>query len=244
MTPRLASAAAEGRRIHVGIFGDSFGDGLHAALYGQLPAEQNFQVHKFSHPATGFTRYHAVNLIDETRSQLDTQPVDIAILSFGANDMRGLVLDGEVVDFMSERWKESVAQRAGQLVDLLRSRGAAVYWVGLPRMREPNYDRDAQAMNAFYAERMRRLDVPFLDTHSATADAGGAYAPYLADPLSGERVMARANDGVHLTLAGNHLLTRGLAERIRRSVEEARAQARLPASRQAATGAPRAGSQG
>ncbi|HEY0116138.1 MAG TPA: hypothetical protein VGB54_10485, partial [Allosphingosinicella sp.] len=33
MTPRLASAAAEGRVIQVGIFGDSFGDGIHAALY-------------------------------------------------------------------------------------------------------------------------------------------------------------------------------------------------------------------
>lgn len=241
MTPRLASAAAEGRKIHVGVFGDSFGDGLHASLYKQLPTEQDFEVHKFSHPATGFTRYRLTNLLDDTRRRIEAQPVDVAVLSFGANDMQGIYLDGRGAEFMSERWKQIVTDRVTQVVELLRSRGAAVYWVGLPRMREPNYDRDVQAMNAFYVERMRRLNVPFIDTLSATVDSQGAYAPYLMDPLKGERIMARTNDGIHMTIPGYYLLTRGLAERIRRSVGEARAQAGLPTSRQAGAAQPRAG---
>lgn len=222
VTPRLASAAAEGRQVHVGVFGDSFGDGLHAGLYAQLPDDQNFVVHKFSHQATGFTRYRTTNLLDDTRTKIDRQPVDVAVLSFGANDMQGIFLDGRGAEFMSDRWKEIVGERVGEVVALLRSRGAAVYWVGLPRMRDPAYDRDVQAMNAFYAERMRRLSVPFIDTLSASVDANGAYAPYLHDPLKGERIMARTNDGIHMTIPGYYLLTRGLADRIRRSVQEGR----------------------
>jgi hypothetical protein len=244
MTPRLTSAVAEGRKIHIGVFGDSFGDGLHAALYKQLPADQNFEVHKFSHPATGFTRYRVTNLLDDTRRKLATQPVDVAVLSFGANDMQGIFLDGQGAEFMSDRWKQIVSDRVGEVVGLLRAQGAAVYWVGLPRMREPNYDRDVQAMNAFYVERMRQLDVPFIDTLSATVDGSGAYAPYLMDPLKGERIMARTNDGIHMTIPGYYLLTRGLADRIRRTVQEARGQAGPPPARQAATARPGAGSQG
>jgi hypothetical protein len=238
MTPRLASAAAENRKVHVGVFGDSFGDGIHAALYKQLPAEQNFEVHKYSNPATGFTRYRSVNLLDDTRKRIDQQPVDVAILTFGANDMQGIFLDGQGAEFMGDRWKQIVSERVGAIVALLRERGAAVYWVGLPRMRDPAYDRDVQAMNAFYTERMRALNVPFIDTLSATVDAEGAYSPYLMDGLKGEKIMARTNDGIHMTIPGYYILTRGLAERIRKSVEEAR----QPATRQAA-GA-RSGSQG
>ena len=238
MTPRLASAAAENRKVHVGVFGDSFGDGIHAALYKQLPSEQNFEVHKYSNPATGFTRYRSVNLLDDTRKRIDQQPVDVAILTFGANDMQGIYLDGQGAEFMGERWKRIVSERVGAIVGLLRERGAAVYWIGLPRMRDPAYDRDVQAMNAFYTERMRALNVPFIDTLSATVDAEGAYSPYLMDSLKGEKIMARTNDGIHMTIPGYYILTRGLAERIRKSVEEAR----QPATRQAA-GA-RSGSQG
>jgi hypothetical protein len=240
LTPRLASAAAEGRKVHVGIFGDSFGDGIHAALYKQLPADQNFEVHKFSHPATGFTRYRSIDLLDDTRRRIDQQPVDVAVLTFGANDMQGIYLDGKGAEFMSDRWKQIVSGRVGAVVGLLRERGAAVYWVGLPRMRDPAYDRDVQAMNAFYTERMRALNVPFIDTLAPTVDASGAYAPYLMDSLKGEKIMARTNDGIHMTIPGYYILTRGLADRIRRSVQDASGR---PARSAAGSGAG-SGSQG
>jgi hypothetical protein len=223
-TPRLASAVAENRKVHVGVFGDSFGDGIHAALYAQLPGSQNFEVHKFSHPATGFTRYRTTNLLDDTRRRLDQQPVDVAVLSFGANDMQGIYLDGRGAEFMSDRWKEIVTQRVTEIVELLRARGAAVYWVGLPRMRDADYDRNVQLMNAFYVERMRALNVPYVDTVAPTVDANGAYSPYLNDPLKGEKFSARTNDGIHMTIPGYYLLTRGLSERIRQSVANARGQ--------------------
>jgi len=236
ITSRLTSAAAEGREIHVGIFGDSFGDGIHSALYRQLPADEKFRVHKFSQQATGFTRYRSLNLLDDTRRRLDRQPVDIAVLSFGANDMQGIFQDGRGAEFMSDRWKEIVSQRVGEVVQLLRSRGAAVYWVGLPRMREADYDRSVQQMNSFYTERMRALNVPFVDTVSASVDQNGAYAPYLTDPASGEKISARVNDGIHMTIPGYALLTRALAERIKESVAQARAQAGSRQAEQSAAG--------
>ena len=198
------------------------------------PPRQNFEVHQFSHQSTGFTRYRTTNLLDDTREKIDRQPIDVAVISFGANDTQGIYLDGEGSAYMSPRWQQIVTERVTAIVNLLRQRGIAVYWVGLPRMREADFEGQIAQMNAFYAERMRQLNVPFIETVSSTVDANGRYSPYLRNPDTGEQFNARANDGIHMTMTGYGVLTSGLAERIKRSVAEARAQAGLPAQQQAA----------
>ncbi len=226
VTPRLARAVAERRPIVVGVFGDSFGEGIWAGLYNQLRGDPGFEVRQFSERSTGFTRYRSLNILDDVRAKLDRAPVDVAVLSFGANDIQGIYADGHGNAFMSEGWQRIVTERVTALVGLLRQRGALVYWVGLPRMRDPAYDADIQAMNRFYAARMAALDVPYVETLPLTVDAQGAYAPYLpAEPGRRERRMARANDGVHMTIPGYMHVTRGLTGRIRGLATRAQAQA-------------------
>jgi hypothetical protein len=232
-TPRLARAAAEGRPVHIGVFGDSFGDGVHAGLYEQLPSARGIVVHKMSRQATGFTRYRTTDLLEDTRRRLREQPVDIAVLSFGANDIQGIYFEGHGSAFMSERWRRIVEARVTAVVALLRQQGAAVYWVGLPTMRDPAFDAQIRQINAFYAELMPRLGVPYVETARMTADGAGRYAPYLAHPRTGRRFMARANDGVHMTIPGYMLLTRGLAADIEHSIAEARARSGGAAPRRA-----------
>lgn len=234
--PRLLRTAASGGPVHVGVFGDSFGDGVWAGLYEQLPSADGIEVHKLSRQATGFTRYRTTDLLEDTRRRIAARPVDVAVLSFGANDMQGIYHEGRGAPFMSERWRGIVSERAGAVVALLREHGASVYWVGLPTMRDPAYDGQVRQMNAFYAELMSRLGVPFVDTARATADAGGRYAPYLADPETGRRFIARANDGIHMTIPGYVLVTSELAARIEQAIGEARVRSGV---RSAAAGSAR-----
>ena len=225
--PRLAQAIAEGLPLEIGVFGDSFGEGVWAGIYNQLRGDPGFEVRQFSERATGFTRYRSFNILDDVRTKLDRQPVDIAVLSFGANDTQGIYLDGRGHTYMSEGWQRIVTERVTALVELLRERGIAVYWVGLPKMREAAYDSDIQAMNRFYAGRMDALSVPYVDTVPLTVDAQGAYAPYLpAEPGRRERRMARVNDGIHMTIPGYIHVTRGLTGQIRGVVDRARAEPR------------------
>jgi hypothetical protein len=234
--PNLAAAAASGRKVHVGVFGDSFGDGIWAALYRGLRADEGVEVHQFSERSTGFTRYRSLNVLNDIRSKIDRQPVDIAILSFGCNDTQGIYADGVGAPFMGDNWRRIVGERVGAVVALLRERGTTVYWVGLPRMREGDYDADIRAMNQFYVERMRALNVPFIDTAPASVDAAGNYAPYLPNPRTGERVIARANDGIHMTMNGYEFLVHELTEHLRRSISQARAQAERERGRHASGG--------
>jgi uncharacterized protein len=233
----LASAASLDRDVNVGVFGDSFGDGIWWALDQRLDGN-GIEVHRLSRPATGFTTYQNVNLLDDIRAKLDRQPLDIAIVSFGANDTQGIFLDGHGNTFMSEGWQRIVTERVTAVVALLRERGVQVYWVGLPKMREAAFDADMVRMNAFYAARMQALNVPYFETATLSADANGRYAPYLIDPRTRARVNARTNDGIHMTIPGYIIVMRPLTERIRRSVAQARVQAGQSAERQAPAATP------
>ena len=242
IAPNLASAASLGRAVNVGVFGDSFGDGIWWALDQQLDGENGIEVHRLSRPATGFTSYQNVNLLDDIRTKLDRQPLDIAIISFGANDTQGIMADGRAAEYMGETWRRIIGARVDAIVTLLRSRGVQVYWVGLPRMRSERYDEKAQRMNAFFAQRMRALNVAFIDTVATTQDAHGRFAASLPNPETGRLMPARTHDGIHMTMSGYTLLTRGLAQRIRTTIAAARRQAGRPALRQAAR--PRPGGTG
>ena len=89
--PRLLGTVSEGRKVRVGVFGDSYGDGIWSALYHLLPAKDGYEVVKFSQQSTGFTRYASLNLEEHAREQLAGNPVDIAVVSFGANDTQGVL---------------------------------------------------------------------------------------------------------------------------------------------------------
>jgi len=221
LAPRLAAAVREGRTIRIGVFGDSFGDGVWAGVYNILRGDNRYEVRQFSERSTGFTRYRSLNLLDDARAKLDRNPVDIAIISYGANDTQGIYLDGRGHQFMTEGWQRIVTERVTAIVNLMRERGIQVYWVGLPKMRETQFDTDVRAMNAFFTSRMLALNVPYIETATLSTGRDGQFAPYLTDPRTSQRFNARTNDGVHMTIPGYILVMRPLTDRIRRSVAAA-----------------------
>ncbi len=220
--PGLSRAVAEKRAFRIGVFGDSFGDGLWAALYNQLPRREAFQVLRHSEQATGFTRYAQNNLEDRLAGILAEGPVDVAVISFGANDTQGIYVNGKVAPLLSARWKAEIAARITRYVKALQAQGASVVWVGLPVMRDPKYDAQVQGLNAFYAGLMAELDVPFIDTRSAAADEQGRYASHLPGK-DGVPWLVRAGDGIHMSMKGYRLLTNSLATRLRAWGQAARA---------------------
>lgn len=235
LAPRLAAAVREGRTIRIGVFGDSFGDGVWAGLYNILRGDSHYEVRQFSERSTGFTRYRSLNLLDDARSKLDANPIDIAVISYGANDTQGIYLDGHGYTYMSEGWQRIVTERVTAIVNLLRQRGIQVYWVGLPKMREAQFDTDIRAMNAFYVSRMQALGVPYIETATLSTGRDGQFSAYLVDPRTHEQFNARTNDGIHMTIPGYILVMRQLSDRIRRSVAQAGGPAEpQPAARPAA----------
>jgi uncharacterized protein len=235
LAPNLSDAVLSGRQVEIGVFGDSFGDGIWWALDQQLRGETGLELHRLSQAATGFTSYGHLNLLDDIRTKLDRQPVDIAIISFGANDAQSFAYDGRPIAFMSDEWQQVIGGRVDAVVNLLRERGAQVYWVGLPRMRSPVYEEKARRLTGFLAARMRTLNVPFVDTVAATSDTQGRFVARLPNPRTGQLMPARSGDGIHMTMNGYTILTQGLARHLKTSVAAARAQATRINARQASS---------
>ena len=221
LAPRLAAAVREGRKIQIGVFGDSFGDGVWAGVYNILRGDSRYEIRQFSERSTGFTRYRSLNLLDDARAKLDRNPVDIAIISYGANDTQGIYLDGRGHQFMTEGWQRIVTERVTAIVNLMRERGIQVYWVGLPKMREAQFDTDIRAMNAFFTSRMQALGVPYVETATLTTGATASSPPISPIRAITSASTPRTNDGVHMTIPGYVLVMRPLTDRIRRSVAAA-----------------------
>jgi uncharacterized protein len=219
-SPQMLSTIRGGNTIRVGVFGDSFGDGVWTALYRLLPAKDGFRVVKYSQQSTGFTRYRRLNLLAHDEEQIGADPLDVAVIAFGANDAQGVCDAGKCGALMSPLWQQVIGRRVADYVSMLRRHGAAVYWVGLPVMRDAAFDHDAQAMDAFYRRTMRDLGVPFIDIRPLTTDGEGHYQAYYRDGDGAPRLV-RAGDGVHMSMNGYIRVTKALAARIKATVAAA-----------------------
>ncbi len=210
-----------GGHVRVGVFGDSFGDGVYSALYRLLPAKAGFQVDKYSQQSTGFTRYRRLDLEQHDDQQIDGQPLDVAVIAFGANDAQGVCDGGHCGALMSKFWQKVISARVQAYVAMLRRHGATVYWVGLPVMRDAAFDSDARAMDEFYRGLMAELGVSYIDIRPLTVDAEGQYQAYYLDK-DGSPKLFRAGDGIHMSMNGYIQVTKGLADRIRATVAAAK----------------------
>ena len=210
----LSTRLAEGP-LRIGVFGDSMADGLYAGLYRELQNEPNLKVSKFSQVSTGLTRYDYVNIHARTRAQLDEHPLDVAVLLFGTNDAQGIDTGGDIHRFGTDGWKAAYGRRIDDLVALLRGRGIAVYWVGLPRMKRDSFDEQMMLINGVVEARMRALGVPYIETVGLTSNGDGDYEAYLP-AAGGRRVLMRAGDGIHMSMAGYLRMSAPVAAMIRR----------------------------
>jgi len=132
---------------------------------------------------------------------VDFRP-DAAAVLFGANDGQDVLHDGKVLKVGTKAWQQVYAQRVGQAMDLLTKGGRRVYWVGNPIMRDFGYRQRIAMMNHIYeAEAKKHSGVTFISTWKLLSNAKGSYTDYLTD-ASGDSVLMRAPDGIHLSRAG------------------------------------------
>ena len=227
--PSVRRRVAADGRLRVGVFGDSFGDGVWDALYRTLPREQGYDVLRFSKEATGFTRYNVINLGERAKKQVAAQPIDVAVMSFGANDVYPIFAERKVMPLLSDDWKRVIGERVDRFVAVTRSTGAVAFWVGLPAMGDPVLDAQVQEMNAFFAGRMARLRVPYVETRPQSLDANGRYSAHLPDPKTGRMMLMRTPDGLHMIGVGYQRITAGLVGRIRAYAALARREAGVAA---------------
>jgi hypothetical protein len=188
--------------ITIGVYGDSLGDGVWAGMNGLLRKRENVKLYRRSKVGGGLTRGDFLQWLDESRAQLLAEPIDHAILLFGANDQQGLRDENRKgYLFKTSSWEEQYSRRIASLIGLLKERGTTVVWLAIPIARKADFNENAGYLNALYRRIAQEQSVPFLQLDDAITDASGGFAAFLPDHANRLRQI-RAEDGVHFTFYG------------------------------------------
>lgn len=212
-----APTSAGGKRLNVVVLGDSLGDGLWAGVYHVLMKDKQFNVIRKSRVATGLVRHDYYNWNQAVRDIAASTRIDIAIVVMGTNDRQVLVQGGGRHALFDAEWRRIYAARVDDFTQVLKDAGAKIYWMELPVMRSPRFERDMRSFNGIFAAQAKANGIHFVPTRDLALGDDGGYSAYAADRF-GRKKLLRAEDGIHFTLAGYELLGDRLADAIRRDM--------------------------
>jgi hypothetical protein len=127
----------------------------------------------------------------------------------------------------SPPWRAEYGRRVDRLLKMLKRRGTAIYWVGLPIMRQPAVNEPAQAANDVVREKAYLNGIKYIDITAHFADEVGNYTPYGPD-IAGKQRIVRDPEGVLFTWVGYRKLAHFVEREIKRDLTQARSERAIP----------------
>jgi hypothetical protein len=198
-------AKPEVKHLTIAVLGDSLGDGIWGSFYRRLVRDKRYTVFRGAKNSVGFG---GETLIDQIDKALAAGPTDAIVMMIGANDRRGIYVDGNLAaPYKSPQCAETYRKRVDDFMDAAAKRGVPLVWILLPIMREEDASVDAKQINAIIvAAAAGRKNVAVVETWPLTVDGEGHYAAYLKND-KGQSWLVRYTDGVHFSDAGYDMIS-------------------------------------
>ncbi|KWV53323.1 hypothetical protein AS156_08330, partial [Bradyrhizobium macuxiense] len=118
-----------------------------------------------------------------------------------------------VYEFRDERWVELYSKKIEEMINVLKSKGVPVLWVGLPAIRGQKGTSDMLFLDALYRDAAGKAGITYVDVWDGFVDESGRYLQKGPD-FEGQIRVLRTYDGVFFTKAG----ARKLAHYVEREV--------------------------
>jgi hypothetical protein len=200
--PKEPTAAAP---LRVLIVGDSVGLDMGGALQSDLASTGVVNAALDARESTGLTRPDYFNWPAELTSDMRTSQPQVVVVMIGANDAQDF-LGPPDVPYGSPRWNTLYAQRVSQFMQIARSSGALVVWLGMPPMKNPGLSAAMADIDAIAAQQAGQAKPPvrFVATDKTLGTAQGAYTAFVTNG-AGQIVNIRTPDGTHLTPGGGQV---------------------------------------
>jgi hypothetical protein len=211
------------------VFGDSIAEGLLAGIVETFSGDTRLQVQRPRHTLGGVLRNEFIDEIQTIDSNLSRTPMHVVLVMVGVYDRypwRPPNANRRVA-VGSDEWKAEYSRRVDRLMKVFKARNAALYWVGLPVMRRPEFSDDAQMINEIVRERAYVNGQKFIDVFSQFADENGAFNAY-GPEVDGKIRLLREADGIHFTTVGNRKLAHFVEREVRRDLTQARSDRAVP----------------
>lgn len=188
--------------------GDSLSTEIGRSVWEQFRKTDKVVVKGFHKGSCGLARFDYFNWPKHIEQQMKLYNPDVVIFMIGANDAQNIVTSNKRGYLLgTEKWQKEYSQRVGQLMDLLGSKNRLVIWLGIPIMRDINFNKKMMVLNKTYsAEALKRPFVKYVPTERYLADSRLQYTDYLHDS-KGTRQQVRISDGIHLYPAGANRIT-------------------------------------
>jgi lysophospholipase L1-like esterase len=206
---RVPTAA---KPLKVLVVGDSFSQDVELGL---APATDSkyFRIIEKGIQSTGLSRLDYYNWPNALAVFMQQYHPDIVIVMVGGNDPQTIHTgSGDLIPFGvgDPRWPKTYSARVDQMMNTASQNHTHVLWVGMPIMGSSQaYSDNIHFLDAIYErEAAKHPDVLYVDTWPLFAK-NGKYSDYLPDK-HGNLQLVRAPDKIHLSAAGNKILTGAL----------------------------------
>ncbi len=216
----------ENDTYRIQVFGDAFAEGLLGGLVEALAPDGRLQVTRKHRTFSGIARQEFDEEIRGEEANRET--MHIAVVMLGMADRNPIRLAGNKrISFGSEEWAVEYGRRIDRVIRMLKTRGAAIYWVGLPIVRRGDASEDIQQINEVIRERAFQNGVRYVDVYAGFQDEGGGYNQFGPD-LNGKLQKMRDGDGVLFTQAGNAKLAHFVERDLKRDITQAKTDRAIP----------------
>jgi hypothetical protein len=212
--------AVPSEEVRIALLGDSMIDGIWGGLLRAVQKENCAQVIKLGRYGvigTGLTRADKFDWTEEAKKVLASFQPELVLVSLGLNDRQALVSPTkERTEFNTPEWTERYKEAATTFIKTAGAAPAGLVWVGLPAMRDPGAQSDAQEKNRIFSDSVQAMHDPRIEYIEPWRMAGAgeeAFQAYGPD-ASGSRIQIRASDGVHFTTAGYDMVAAYLLPKI------------------------------
>lgn len=189
------------------IAGDSIMEDFGPVLKEQLRNHPELEFILAGKRSTGLVRPDFYDWPKRLNYYMERGRPDILVFCVGANDPQPIRDGGLVYALFSPEWKRAYAIRVSHILGIASRHGVEVIWMGIPVMGKEPLASQTREINELLRYICRRKGVPFVDTAAALSDRSGNFLGSLPD-REGNIVKLRSRDKVHVTQAGNKLLTR------------------------------------
>ncbi|MCW5746462.1 MAG: DUF459 domain-containing protein, partial [Alphaproteobacteria bacterium] len=184
--------------------GDSLAEGVWGSLFRRFYRSRALRIVNAAAASTGFNR----TPYEETvRDLLGQHPIELLVMLTGANDAQDAWgLDGgPTAAFGTEEWRALYTQRIRRFLDTVRDAGLSLIWVGLPVMRNLDFEAKIAQVRSAHRDLCMAYDIPLFDMRAVTCGNDGAYTQLKRDDAGRMRLL-RYEDGVHFADFGNDLI--------------------------------------
>ena len=205
--------------LRILVIGDSFAEPIgyelqrRAGLGEPLGARLDFKI------ATALTRPDYFDWPARLAELMTAEPHPEAVVAvFGGNENQNMVSPAEDALWTvgDADWEAAYQGRAAVMMDLVQRPDLRLYWIGMPPMEDESHMTTARSINKVVpAAAAVRPWVRFVPSWDLFAGPDGGFTAFQRD-ASGEEVVIRQADGVHLTRPASDRLTAELLKAIKR----------------------------